>query len=427
MIVSISGADIAIRTPFSDTQDLTQVLRGVRKTVSDRNEPVDFRLAGLVNRRHPDVWHVDQVLAFSTDECSPFVMDGEDVGGNHGYPCGMRLRVPAHGLTCRDVGTIFTDDAHVRWTLVRIDSADELLFLADDFPADAVTGLLHRPGDGCALLPKAQHPREQLTPAIRHLRCDVDVLQGGAWQPYSGYTEDAEACRITEVYEVIDPRTVAEALRRGRPADGYPVQPCIAVGEAMAIHRMVYTIQGSGDVLCEFDHEAAGDKPITLYLGVMAQDRCDAFGGGVHRVIHGIKPFEECGHVYDFSRPYPITAGPMPDVHPVRREDWANPDVPPAHQVDVLRRMDGSDAVAFACGFLPLYDGDPAVRARNVGEAWTIVSSRKTYPTFAGSMAGDIPLRRIRGVAYKKFFLPQNGLACDVAYEGTTWRFPRCD
>ncbi len=421
MIVSISGGDIAIRTPFNARYDLTQVLRGVRKTHSGRNEPVDFRLAGLVHTHQADIWHVDRVLAFSTDECSPFVMLGEDVGGNHGYPCGMLLEIPGHGMTCRDVGTLFADEGGMGWTLLRIESESELLFLADDLHAAAVSGALRR-ADGAALTPSAQHPHQQLTPAIRHIRCDVDVQRGGVWHPYTGFCEDAEGCRITEEYAVIDPRTVAAALRSGRPEGGYPCQPDIARGETMAIHRMVYHIQGNGTILCEFDHEARPGTPITLYLGVMAQEKCDAFGGGVHRMIPGIRPFEDDGRAYDFARPYNVTDGPMPGVHPVMREDWLSPDDPPNRQIDILRREDGSDAVAFVCGFLPIFDGAPEIRRNNLAEAWTIVKSRKTYPTFAGSMArpeGE-GFTRLRGVAYKKYCLPEKA-DHEIHFDGKTY------
>ncbi len=424
MIVSISGADIAIRTPFSETQDLTQVLRGIRKTHSGRNEPVDFRLAGLVRKNYPDIWHVDQVLAFSTDECSPFVINGEDIGGNHGHPCGMAVQAE-HSCTCRDIGTRYLDEAGMGWTLLRVEGNGQLLFLAEDISCRAIAGAMLRPEDGERIVPEMQQAGRQLTPAIRHIRCDVEARAGGAWRRCDESCEDAQQCRITEVYEVMDPRCVAETLRNQRPAEGYPVQPDIAVGRAMAVHRMVYTIQGDGTVLCEFDHEACKDTPITLYLGIMAQEKCDVFGGGVHRIIPGIRIFEDKGCEYDFSRSYNITAGPMPDVHPVMRGGWLDPDNPPDRQIDVLRRADGTDAVAFACGFLPLHDGAPEIRRQNVEEAWTIVRSCKTYPTFAGSMAWSAPegATCLRGAAYKKYYLPEGGLDYDICCDGETYHY----
>ena len=100
----------------------------------------------------------------------------------------------------------------------------------------------------------------------------------------------------------------------------------------------------------------------------------------------------------------------MPDYVPLTPDLWTNPASPPDRQLDFIRRADGTMAVGFASGFLPLDDGDPSRRAANITDAATIVSSCKTYPTFAG---GLINMRqehrsfpRLKGVAYKKYFLP---------------------
>lgn len=111
MDASRNGGDVAFRTPFSAEYDLVQVMSGLSPGDPWRNNPVDFRLAGLQRRGHADIWHVDRVLAFSTDECAPFLINGEDIGGNHGHPCAVRACVPGHGCTCRDAGTLWQDDA----------------------------------------------------------------------------------------------------------------------------------------------------------------------------------------------------------------------------------------------------------------------------------------------------------------------------
>ncbi len=432
MDISISGADIAIRTPFAEGFDLTQVLRGMAPTAGDRNDPVDFRLAGLVRRGHRDIWHVDRVLAFSTDECSPFVINGEDVGGNHGHPCGMGVRADRHGLSLRDVGTYWTDETGLGWTLLRIVDQDGLLFLSDntgpsetDYAfANAIAGRLAR-ADGCTLIPAGQHPGQQLTPAIRRIRCDVAYEQHGAWQPLRGGCEGVDRCRITEVYEVICPATVAEALRAERPDGGYAVQPSLAAGRAMAIHRMTYTVEPDGTILCDFDHSVVMPVHLTWYLGIMAQEKCDVFGGGVHRVIPGTKAFTCQGQAYDFSRPYDTTRSPMPATFSLTPDNWLDPARPPDRQLDVLRDGAGRDQVAFACGFLPVYDAAPSIRSQNITDAGDIVASCKTYPTFAGGKHNTRPIQRMRGVAYKKYFQPKGSgdLSYGVRYNGVDYLF----
>lgn len=414
-----NGGDVAFRAPFSDEYDLVQILRGLTSTPY-ANHPVDFRLAALQRKGHPDIWHMDQVLAFSTDECSPMVINGEDIGGNHGHPCGVRVTAPGHGKDVRDVGSLWQDEAGMRWTLLRVESADRLLFLSDnigpsvtayDF-ADHVNGVLRYVENGLhgdEIIPQRQAGKVQLTPAIRHLQRDALCFRDGQWQEIGGYEEGCEKAEIREVYEIINPATVAEALRAARPAEGYASQPSLAVGEAMMLHRMTYRIGGDGAILCDFEHQLLQDVHMPCYLGIMHQEKCDVYGGGVWRYIPKLKPFEAGGHDLDLSRPYRTTADTMPDYKYLTSDLWTNPASPPDRQIDFIRRADGSHAVAFASGFLPVYDGEPSRRAASITEAATLVRSCKTYPTFAGGATCQQSFPHLRGVAYKKYFLPQSG------------------
>ncbi len=410
MDVSRNGCEIAFRTPFSPTQDLVQVLIGAAPGDPTRNNPVDFKMAGLQRKGHPDIWHVDQVLAFSTDECSPFVINHDDIGGNHGHCCALRLTAPAHGLTCRHVGLVWQDESGMNWTLVRVEHADSLLFVSDNIGAslydyafaDRITGRLVR--DGQALAFTAQQGGVQLTPAIRHLQRECVVLKNGEWLPAGGWHEGVDGAEIREVYEVVNPATVADALRRARPTDGYAQQPSLAVGETLLIHRMTYRIGADGAILCDFDHQLMQPAHMRQYLGIMHQEKCDVFGGGVWRVIPKLKPFDG----FDFTKPYNTTGGPMPNWFTLTPDLWLDPLSPPDRQVDLICRPDGSCAAAFASGFLPVHDGHPSVRAHNITDSGDVVPSRKTYPTFAGGRDEQNRLQSIRGTAYKKYYLPEH-------------------
>ncbi len=432
MDISISGGDIAIRTAFDDKYDLVQVMRGVRPGLLNRNEPVDFRLAGLVRKHHRDIWHIDCALAFSTDECSPFVINGEDIGGNHGQPCALLATVPKHGCTCRDIGTAWRDETGLRWTLLRAESPDALLFLSDNIGpseteyafASHITGGLRCEGDERVLVPIAQEPGRQMTRAIRRVRCDVEYEQDGQWRPVTGDLEGVTRARIVEEYEVICPSTVAAALREKRPAGGFTAPQGLDVGKAMALHRMTYRIEPDGCILCDFDHEILMDVRMTWYLGIMYQEKCD-LGGGAHRYIPKLRPFVHGGVDYDFSHPWDTTNGPLPETFSLTPETWAVPDSPPDRQIDFLRREDGSCPAAFAGGFLPIFDGAPEIRRNNITDAGDLVASRKTYPTFAGGKRNDQPICRMRGAAYKHYFVPGSGASSlyAVEYDGMVWFF----
>ena len=417
--VSRNGGEIAFRTHFSDEYDLVQVLCGLSST-PDKNCPVDFRLAALQHKGCRDIWHMDQVLAFSTDECSPMVLNNEDIGGNHGHPCAIRVQAPNHGLDLRDVGSLWRDESGLTFTLLRVISAQTLLFLSENIGpsltqyafATAITGQLSYVENGLhttPILPQSQQGGVQLTPAIRHTKREAVCLQNGQWVEAT-YNEGCEQAEIREEYEIINPATVAAAIREGRPEGGYQVAPSLAVGEAMFLHRMTYRIEPDGTILCDFDHTCLQDVSMPCYLGIMHQLKCDVYGGGVWRYIPKVRPFTAKGKAVDFTRPFLTTQDTLPDYVPLTPDLWTNPTSPPDRQLDFIRRADGTMAVGFASGFLPLDDGEPTRRAANITDATTIVSSCKTYPTFAG---GLINMRkehrsfpRLKGVAYKKYFLP---------------------
>lgn len=440
MDASRNGGDVIFRTAFSAEYDLLQVMHGL-SSLPDRNCPVDFRLAGLQRKGHPDIWHVDQVLAFSTDECSPMIINGEDIGGNHGQPCALQVTAPAHGLTVRDVGIRWLDESGLGFTLLRVDSTDMLLFLSDNIGpsdtayafADHAEGRLTCVDSGRTLMPQSQRGGRQLAPAIRHLRRDAVCLKDGRWQPVD-HVEGCDCAEIREVYEIINPATVARTIRANRPEGGYTMQPSLAMGEAMFLHRMTYRIENDGTILCDFDHEVLQNIHMPCYLGIMYQEKCDLWGGGLWRYIPKVKAFEDKGRQLDFSRPYRTTADTMPNYRAVTKDLWTDPLSPPDRQIDFIRRADGRDAVAFAGGFLPVYDGVPQTRAANITDAVMLVKSCKTYPTFAGgaseirhpprqSCENAMHFPRLRGVAYKKYFLPQeSGVSLySVLYQGNTY------
>ncbi|MGN1020387.1 MAG: hypothetical protein ACI4O7_08420 [Aristaeellaceae bacterium] len=428
-----SGDDVVFRTSFSGDYDLVQVFRGMNPAVNE-NHPVDFRLAALQRRDHRDIWHMDHVLSFATDECPPVVINGEDIGGNHGHPCAVRVRVPAHGLDVRDVGSLWTDDDGISFTLLRVESADSLLLLSEnlgpspvlyDF-AEQVSGRLHHAANGFhgyTLRPESQRGHVQLTPAIRHRRREALCLRDGQWAPLEECCTGCECAEIREEYDIVNPATVARAIRESRPTEGYAVQPSLARGETMLRHRVTYRVCADGTVLCDFDHRLTQDVHLSCCLGSMHQEPCDAFGGGVWQYIPKLRPFDTPRGRLDFSRPCRADAATMPDGLPLTPDKWAVPSSPPDRQLDFFRRPDGSSPVALATGFLPLYDGAPEKRASAITDAGMLVSSCKTYPTFAGgadnirhphreSAEGTMRFTSLRGIAYRKYFAPCGQDAC---------------
>ena len=417
-----SGADLVVRTAFSERYDLVQIMRGL-EPVPGQNSPVDFRLAALCDREQTDIWHADRVLAFSTDECPPLVINGEDIGGNHGQPCLIRVTAPEHKLSAKDAGSFWKDESGLGFTLIKTESRDTLLFMSDNIGssetdylfADRITGCL-TPADVGAdkIVSRRQESGIQLTPAIRHTERRALCSKDGETTEIINEVRGCGQVEIREAYEIINPATVAEALRSAKSRGDAAEQP--NAGKALARMRLVYRFHDDSTVMIEFDAEALGGARIDCFLGVMHQLKCDAFGGGVSRYIPGLKPLTQGGKIYDFSRPYATRRDTMPERLLLTSDTWLNADVPPDRQIDFLSDENGRRVVGFASGFLPVFDGEPSYRSKHITEAGTLVKSCKSYPTFLG---GELNARRaregkgdafgfsrIRGAAYRKYFTP---------------------
>lgn len=438
-----SGAELAVRTAFSERYDLLQIMRGL-ESVPGQNSPVDFRLAALCDREQADIWHADRVLAFSTDECPPLVINGEDIGGNHGQPCLIRVTAPAHALSDEDAGSFWKDESGLGFTLIKTESRDTLLFLSDNVGpseteyrfADRITGRLTRmDADADALVPQRQECGIQLTPAIGHTERRTLSFKGGASAEIINEVRGCERVEIREAYEIVNPATVAEAMRSAKRRGE---QAPLNAGQALARMRLIYRFEDDGTVIIEMDAEALGGAKIDCYLGIMHQLKCDAFGGGVSRLIPGLKPVTQCGKTFDFSRPYAMRRDTMPERLLLTPDTWLDADVPPDRQIDFLNDENGHKVVGFASGFLPLLDGEPSYRSRHITEAGTLVKSCKSYPTFLGgelnaqrALAGKadaLGFSRIRGAAYRKYFTPACGdaLMYTIPWNGEEYVYMDC-
>ncbi len=438
MDLSLNGSSVVVSTPFSEGHSLQQIFACVKDEYLYSNNPIEFRAAGLKRKANRDIWHMDTVLSLSTDETPPALLNGEDIGGNHGFPCETAAVCPSHGKTPEDIGSLWRDEAGILWTLLKAEAPDRLSFVSENLGTDdadfrfagEIRGTLSFVSDGIhrdPVRPEAQFPRQQMRPAVRFLRKDLSYEKDGARRPFFAGVSGADSFRMEEEYEIVNPATVADALRRGRPAGGYPAPPSLAAGDAMMNVRLTYDVADDGTVLCRF-HLRLLDGRISWkgHLGIMYQVKSDVFDRGVWRVIPGVRPLTERGVTYDFSRPLNTSQDPFPNALAVRPEDWEDPSHPQDRQLDLIRGPggpafgDGDCIAGFAAGYLPVGDGDPAFRREHLDASLFIVGSRKTYPNFLGSAGGGgESFREMKGVAYKKYYLPDSRdfsrytVACD--------------
>ncbi len=414
MQVYTSKSTALFKTPYSEAYDLAQLFRGIELIHgSPFNDPVDFMSAGLVRRDKWDPFHFDIPLAITSDEATPAIINGNWIGANHGEPCCITLEAPKHGKTLADVGSVWKDDAGVSFTLLRIETEDHLLLVSENTGTKEayqfvmqITGRLSYVSDGAHPAPIPATGTQKisyLARACQFTEKRIIIIKDGAEQVLCGSAE-CDSARIEESYILRNPATVAPALTARRPENGFTQPPDLGdYGEPMLLHRMYYHILADGTVLCDFSVEKTMDVQFERWMGAMYQEKQDAFGGGIYRRIPKTLPLTLSDGTFDFNTPISLEPGVYPETRPVlSREYWAVPDSPPDRVVDYFRDAEGHDRLGFACGYLPLFDGEPEKRLRHLRQAGLLNHTRKMYPTF---MDGD--LTAVRGIAYKKYF-PQS-------------------
>ena len=413
MFVSLHGGNAVFRTPFSETHDLLQMFRGLGEFPLYRNAPVDFMSAGLMEKDKWDYWHMDVPISVTTDESPAFYINNVPIGGNHGQPDAVEAYLPQHKKTVADIGSLWEDESGIKWTLLRITTPDHLEFISENIGESETAYAFVRRIDG-ALKYISHGKNTEDIPAAAEQTCvflcsaladrTADVF--GFLDGKKKRIASSMACDYAEIHEgytIINPATVADALRHRRPDDGFTAPQSLAVGTPMFRHDAVYRIENDGTIIYTYNDRKLTDIKFQRQLGIMFQEKSDTFGGGVYRYIPKTLPFQTDEGTFDFRKPHPLAKdAPYPKSMYLTPEYWETPDMPPDRIVDVFRNKAGENCLGYVGGYLPIYDGEPIVRRRTLSYSAYLYVSRKAYPTF---MAGD--LTETRGVAYKKYFAPQ--------------------
>ncbi len=116
----------------------------------------------------------------------------------------------------------------------------------------------------------------------------------------------------------------------------------------------------------------------------------------------------------------PIKKENFPYHIEVDKEYAESPLALPDRFVDYFRDNDGKDKLCFACGFLPVDDGMPSERVKELDKLFLIRYTLKAYPFFkSGNVSGA------KGVGYKKFFIPDKNRSAvyTINHDGKTYAY----
>ena len=429
MYVSTTKDVALFRTPFSEEYDLVQKFRGVTELGTNFNNPVDFTESGLIRLDKWDVWHIDVPFAYSTDEAPALTINAKHLGSNHALYCAVAIYAPSHDKTVADIGSLWKDEDGTKWTLITV-KEDSLSFVSENIGEskekyafkDHIASKLTYISNGknkSSIDADVECWRTPLAPMIRCTKKKI-VAYVDDKPRIVHYSMECDYAEIHEEYDIVNPVSMVECISKNRPRGGYknPFYP--AMGDTMVTTKWIYRIENDGTILCDFTVKKVMDIDLSIVKGAMFQEKLNTYGGGVYRYMPKTKPLKTPEGTFDFSLPYDTSPGPYPNKFNITPQFWENADNPPDRIVDYFRNMEGKDCIGFACGYLPVYDGEAKIRKNCLETAVLVSSGRKAYPNF---MAGDI--ESSHGIAYRKYFeMPKNRASVyTIPYDGKEYLY----
>mgnify|MGYP003291511936 CR=1 FL=1 len=430
MIISIHKDNVLFRTDFSKDFYLTQKFRGATEIDGYFNSPVDFTEAGLMYKNKNDIWHIDVPLAYSTDETPPVMINGHWLGGNHIFPFAVALLIPRHGKTVADIGSLWQDVEGTKWTIVNV-SGDVITVISENIgESECKYDFKTKVSQRLTYVENGKNTEEidadveswcsAMSPSIRHTKRKIIAYTDR--KPQTVYrTTECDYAEIHEDYEIVNPVSMVEEIRKNRPKEGYPSCFYGAMGKTMVSVSRIYRIEADGTIVCDFKIKKHMDVHMSRCMGAMFQEKLNTYGGNLYRYIPKTKPFAYKDDTFDFTSPVPIEkTADIPKNQCLIPELWEDINNPPDRITDYFRNINGDDVMGFSCGYLPVLKGVPEIRTRKLSSAVLFGGTRKAYPVF---MEGDI--EECHGIAYRKYFdIDKNRTSVyTVPYGGKTYLY----
>ena len=152
----------------------------------------------------------------------------------------------------------------------------------------------------------------------------------------------------------------------------------------------------------------------------MYQIKNNIYGGKTRRFIPNLgKVKDREGNVVSLSEGYDPKTHFGEKMRMIKSDVKIDNNIPLDRVIDIFYDEEGNAKMGFACGYLPIYDGEPSVRNKNE-DLIILPYSGKAYPMF---LSGD--LKRAKGVAYRKFFIPKGNenIEYEITFEGKTYKY----
>jgi hypothetical protein len=411
-----NGDSLFIRTSYDETRDLVQYLDVFATAVIGDNKPMNFKATYLIPKTNMNLLSVilnEGVLIHNTsDDTSPYYFNGNRSGGNIGFGDMRLVTCVGHDKTVEDVGSEWTDDAGVKWYIMRILNSSTLWMLSEnigsgdlwDFKTTIIGNLKHSTG---ALHPAdiivSSYTAGQLEPSVSN-QSKRAFLNGNDEITLDGvYTCDS--LRILDVFCIPD---LSESLDSVKAKVGSSIQPSLNLGNSHLSVEVIYDFDGYGG--CCIESKITGNKAFSTPCWGNIQSYCLNKGNYDSLFVYmpNVKVISDSEKDWDLNKLTSLNEGPVSSLN-FYQTSWENSEVPPYRMVQYLGNDKNHLDVGFSHGYSQTFgDSRPKIRKNNVSLAWTLASFKKSLPysIYTSDIEASDFIQIIS--AFRCYFKPQN-------------------
>lgn len=402
---------VYLRSAFSKDQDLVI-------TVAEKwgtNFQTNFVNTRLVPHETPESEMVSAkgvIIHNCGDDATPWNLNGTYIGGNHGASDVIEITAKNHGLTVKDIGSAWTDEAGKTFYVIKLPKPDIIQVLSENEGKDGIWKFtrslkgkeLKRVSDG-KILNVETAKLTQLWPSCRINK--QEYLVNGKEPLAPGKSVVCEYFDIVEEYDIVAPDSLLESIKRnpGKEAD-FRAKDL----DAVLTNRIVYRFQPMG--ACTVEHKSTARRKFNIgYMGFMQSAALAKGDFDTHSYyIPKTLPFAKSGVNYDFKSIQDFSVPPVVPLNFNGGEknvgEWTNL---PDRFIQFLGKKENGEninKVGYALGY-SLTEGltRPDERSRNSRAALFIYTSSKTYPSAIDSTIGLVPAgKEFYCLAYRQYF-----------------------
>jgi hypothetical protein len=407
-----NGSWTYIRSYFSPEQDIVISMQDT-KQYKDYNGQMTFGHTRLVPCTLPTdaaSFEKAEIFHYCGDDATPWFLNGTNIGGNHGCSDARELTAQNHGLTLKDIGSEWRDEAGTKFYAIKIASADKIWILSENTGRDGIwkfsttiKGNTLKSSSGDKILKFEQAMQVQITPACRIK--EQKYLVNGKTPLEDGKVTSCDFLDIVEEYDIIAPDSLLDMIRKNPGKE--PLFTAKELDSVVTDH-IVYRFLPMG--ACTVEHKSKANRKFNLtHMGFIQSAPLSKGPLDTHEYyIPKTLPFELKGRKYDFAN-FADYSEKLPDelLFGAKYKNISDAGNPPDRFIQFLgEKKNGAPArkIGFALGY-SLIEGitRSETRAVNCEVPLHLYVTNKTYPR--AIQGGTVEAgKEFHCLAYRQYF-----------------------